>query len=239
MMRRLALWCAVGCPCLALVYVGLAVILGLVAVNRDFHPPPLSEAGVSIYLRTNGIHADVVLPTRWRGHDWSRILPPSHMRSVREAADWIAFGWGDRAFMLETPTWQDMRLGTSLKALSGSGTGAMHVEYIGTPDHFDVVRVRINEAQHARLISAIEKSFRRGVDGQPIRIDAPGYFERDAFYEAVRGWSWRFTCNEWVRSVLSDAGLPVPVWAPFERTLFWHLPTANATQQRRYSLGGT
>src|SRR5262245_52632038 len=240
MTRRLALWCTAALPCLALVYLGLAAMLGLVAVNRDFRPPPISDAGVSIYVRTNGIHADVVLPTRWRDHDWSRILPPAHMRGVKEATDWIAFGWGDRAFMLETPTWRDMRLSTSLKALTGLGTGAMHVEYVDTPDDFDVARVRIGEAQHARLVAAIEKSFRRREDGQPIRIEAPGYSERDAFYEAVRTWSLRFTCNEWVRSVLSDAGLPMPVWAPVERTLFWHLPTANATQlPARYSLGGT
>jgi len=240
MMRRLALWCAASGPCLVLVYLGLAGVLGLVTVNRDFRSPALSETGVWVYVRTNGVHADLVLPTHWRDHDWSRIFPPSHMRSVKQATDWIAFGWGDREFMLETPTWRDIRLGTSLKALIGWGAGAMHVEYVDAPEDFDVARVRINEAQHARLVAAIEKSFRQTEDGQPVRIDAPGYFERDAFYEAVARWSWRFTCNEWVRGVLSEAGLPVPVWAPFERTLFWHLPTANTTQQpQRYSLGGT
>jgi len=203
-------------------------VLGLISVNRDFRSTPLAAGGVAIYLRTNRVHADIVLPTHQRSHDWSVTFPATQMRALINPAPWIAFGWGDRAFMLQTPTWRDIRLGTSLRALAGVGPGAMHVEYVARPDDFEVAQLRISEAQYARLVEAIRNSFRYASDGKPIRIDAPGYSDADAFFEAVPVYSWRFTCNEWVRTILSDAGLPAPLWAPFERVLFWHLPTPSA-----------
>jgi len=228
MSRRLAVWGAAVVPGALLVYLLLAGVFGLIEVNRDFRSSTVAEGGVAIYVRTNGVHADIVLPTQVHGHDWSNAFPPSQMRSLAEPAAWIAFGWGDRAFMLETPTWRDFRLGTALKALAGVGPGAMHVEYVAQPYDFDVSELLISREQHVRLVAAIRRSFRRGADGSPIRIDAPGYFVTDAFYEAIPTYSLRFTCNEWVRSVLSDSGLPAPAWAPFERTLFWYLPKRAA-----------
>jgi uncharacterized protein (TIGR02117 family) len=157
------------------------------------------------------------------------------MRLLAAPAPWIAFGWGDRAFMLETPTWRDLRFGTSLRALAGLGDGAMHVEYIIRPEDYAVVPVQVSRAQHAHLVALIGASFRRTPAGAPIRIHAPGYFDTDAFYEAIPRYTFWFTCNEWVRVVLSRAGLPAPLWAPFERPLFWHLPKADAG----HSFGGT
>jgi uncharacterized protein (TIGR02117 family) len=224
--RRWAVWCAGIVPALAFLYLLLAAVLGLIAVNRDFRSTPVAAGGIAIYLRTNGVHAEIVLPTRVRDHDWSIAFPSFQKRALQTPAPWIAFGWGDRAFMLETPTWRDIRLGTSLRAIAGLGSGAMHVDYVTRPEDYEVALLQISAAQHARLISAIENSFRHAADGRPIRIDAPGYDDTDAFYEAIPRYSWWFTCNEWVRSVTSDAGLPMPLWAPFERTLFWHLPAA-------------
>jgi uncharacterized protein (TIGR02117 family) len=228
MTRRALLWCAALLLLPPVVYLLLAGVFGLIGVNRDFHATASSEGGVAIYLRTNGVHADIVLPTRSSNYDWSRLIPASQMRSLAHPTPWIEFGWGDRAFMLETPTWHDLRLSTSIKALAGWGPSAMHVEYVARPRDYDVAELHISEAQHERLLRAILQSFRRRPDGRVIRIDAPGYFDTDAFFDAVPSYSLRLTCNEWVRSVASEAGLPMPAWAPFEGALFWHLPDTAA-----------
>ena len=230
MNRRLAAWSAGLLPGLVSLYILLAGAAGAIAVNREFRPTPVAAGGIAIYLRTNGFHADIVVPTDSGDQDWSAWFPPSDMRATERPTAWIAFSWGDRAFMLETPTWRDIRLGTSLRALAGLGMGAMHVEYVRRPHDYTAARLQISAAQYARLVDAIENSFRRAADGRPTRIDAPGYSDTDAFYEATSTYSLRFTCNEWVRTVLSDAGLPMPVWAPFERTLFWHLPDETAVR---------
>ncbi|MCX8116114.1 MAG: DUF2459 domain-containing protein, partial [Burkholderiaceae bacterium] len=65
--------------------------------------------------------------------------------------------------------------------------------------------------------------YKRQADGRPLRIDAPGYFDTDAFYEAVPVYTLWFTCNEWVRRGLADAGVRTAAWAPFDTAIFWQL----------------
>src|SRR4030095_12089730 len=96
-------------------YVITAVELGAISVNDACVETP---EGVPIYLRTNGVHAELILPTRAGNTDWSLAHPPAHMRSLSEPLEWVAFGWGDRGFFAHTPTWADLKLGTALIAMS-------------------------------------------------------------------------------------------------------------------------
>ena len=120
----------------------------------------------------------------WTDIDWSAEFPARDMSGLVAPASWIAFGWGDRGFMLTTPTWADLRPGTAFIALSGLGRGAMHVEYVDSPGAYDARRVRLSAEQYRRLAAFIRDSFVRDAGGAVRRIDAPGYFDTDAFYEA-------------------------------------------------------
>lgn len=201
-------------------YVLLAVALGAWPVNRGFVEAP---DGVTIYVRTNGVHAEIVVPTRAAGTDWSLDHPPQHFRRLEAPLAWIAFGWGDRDFYLNTPTWRELRLRTALVALSGLGQGAMHVEYVDRLEAYASQRVRISPAQYRRLVEYLRVSFRRDGEGRPLRIDAPGYFETDAFYEAIPVYTFWYTCNEWVRRGLAHAGVRTAAWAPFDIAIFRQL----------------
>src|SRR3546814_5762847 len=54
--------------------------------------------------------SDLVLPRRAAGVDWTRLVKPAHFGDPRYAGfDHLAFGWGERHFYLETPTWADVR----------------------------------------------------------------------------------------------------------------------------------
>ncbi len=201
-------------------YLAAALVLGALPVNRSFVEAP---DGVAIYVRTNGVHAEIVAPTRAVGVDWSIDHPPQHFGRLAAPLAWIAFGWGDRDFYLNTPTWRELRLRTALVALSGLGQGAMHVEYLDRPEAYAAKRVRISPAQYRRLVDYLRASFRRDDAGRPLRIDAPGYFDTDAFYEAIPVYTFWFTCNEWVRHGLAHAGVRTAAWAPFDNAIFRQL----------------
>lgn len=205
---------------IAAMYVTTAIVLGAIPVNRGFVEP---ADGVTIYVRTNGVHAELVLPTRSADVDWSTEHPPAHMKSLVQPLEWIAFGWGDLGFFANTPTWADLRLDTALTALTGLGAGAMHVEYIESPRSYKAHEVMISKAQYAQLVSYIRRSFRRDAAGRPDRADVPGYFNRDAFYEASSGYRFWYTCNDWVRKGLSETGVRAPLWAPFDTAIFYQL----------------
>lgn len=221
----------VGTVALALVavplgYLAAAVLLGVTPVNRDF-APATGAGAVAIYVRTNGVHAEFVLPAR-APYDWTRELPPSAVvDAARLPADtrfeWIAFGWGDRAFYLETPTWRDLRLTTALNALAGRGPAAMHVEYLQRPHDYSARRVDLGAGQYARIVDYVRAGFARDAKGAVVRIDHPGYFATDAFFEGNGRYSPRLTSNEWVRRGLAEAGARTAAWSPFDVAIFWHL----------------
>lgn len=217
-------WLVAALIVISATYVTAAVALGAIPVNSSFAESP---EGVPIYLRTNGVHAELILPTRAGSIDWSIEHPPAHMRSLAEPLEWIAFGWGDRGFFAHTPTWADLKVETALMALSGFGPGAMHVEYIESPRAYKAREVKISPEQYARLVAFIRASFTRDATGRPHRTNLPGYFSNDAFYEASSGYKFWVTCNDWVRKALTDAGVRAPLWAPFDTALFYQLGKIN------------
>jgi uncharacterized protein (TIGR02117 family) len=226
-MRRGLAWLAAALAAVPLAYLLLALVLGLTPVNRDFRPTPPQAGGVTIYLRTNGVHAELVLPAA-APYDWRSELPPAEVvDAARLAAPpplaWIALGWGDRDFFIRTRTWDDLRLGSAASALLGLGPAAMHVEYLARPQDYRAQRIDLSPAQYARLVDGLRAGFARDAAGRPRRIDDSGYFDTDAFYEGTGRYSARLTCNEWIRRVLAGAGVRTASWAPFETALFWHL----------------
>jgi uncharacterized protein (TIGR02117 family) len=86
-----------------------------------------------------------------------------------------------------------------------------------------VQRIDLNAEQYTRLVAGLRAGFARGADGRPGRIDDPGYFDTDAFYEGTGRYTAWLTCNEWIRRVLAGAGVRTAVWSPFEAALFWQL----------------
>jgi uncharacterized protein (TIGR02117 family) len=77
--------------------------------------------------------------------------------------------------------------------------------------------------QYARLVEILRAGFVRDTGGRPRRIDDPGYFDTDAFYEGTGRYTLWLTSNEWIRRVLAGAGVRTAAWAPFDAALFWHL----------------
>jgi uncharacterized protein (TIGR02117 family) len=206
--RRLLLAAAA----LPLLYL-LAVLAGaLLTVNGGWKEP---ERGTTIYLRSNGIHVDIVMPAEAEGLDWRPLLPPSDFADPPADARWFGFGAGERRVYLETPRWRDITLGTMWAALSG-GERILHVDRTRSPGA-ELHALRLRPEEYRRLWAAIRTDF----DGPPRRIDHPGYGPDDAFYEARGKASAVNTCNNWVADKLRLAGVETSLWSPFAQGLLW------------------
>ena len=203
-------------------YLLAALVGSLVPVNSAWREP---ERGITVYLADNGLHADLVLPVRAAGLDWSPLVPRSDMADVAPAAQWIAFGAGERRVYLDTPTWADITPRTAWAALTG-GERVMHVEYTADPT-YAARAFRVTPEQYRRLWTAIRAEFRLDAKGRPVRIDHPGYGPRDAFYEGVGRASALSTCNNWVAGRLRLAGVKTSLWPPFAQGLLWRYAKAE------------
>lgn len=195
----------------------LAALAGsLIPVNRGWQEP---DEGVTVYLANNGLHADLVMPVKAEGLDWSPLLPRSDFAAPDPQAKWIAFGAGEERVYLETPRWRDIKLRTIWSALTG-GNRVMHIEWVTNPAYADRA-IRLRPEEYRRLWTAVRADFQLSERGRPIRIDAPGYGPSDAFYRAGGRFSAIQTCNSWLAGKLRLAGIETSAWPPFVQGLTW------------------
>jgi uncharacterized protein (TIGR02117 family) len=205
-----------------LLYAGAVLVLGLIPCNRDFRP---ADNGIDIYISSNGVHADLLLPQQSVVLDWRSILPASDFNRPDPAASYLAIGWGDRDFYLNTPTWAELKLSTAVYALSGRDSSLLHVEPVRPPLPSPTLRHLRLSPQQLRLLDAyILRSFALDAGGHPQRIAGAHYYAHDAFYQAHGAYSLLNTCNEWARSGLAEAGVRSPLWSPLTFGIFHQLP---------------
>lgn len=177
------------------------------------------EKGVTVYIASNGIHADIVMPAKAEGLDWRPFVPKSDFGASSPDARWVAFGAGEERVYLDTPRWRDIKPGTIWAALSG-GRRVMHVEWVSSPDYMDRA-IRLRPDEYRRLWTAIRADFKLDANGKPERVNHPGYGRSDAFYWAVGKTNAIRTCNSWAGGKLRLAGVKASVWSPFVQGLTW------------------
>src|SRR5690242_9439792 len=109
-----------------------AVLMGsIIPANIAASRP---NEGVRIYVADNGVHTDLVLPVAAAGVDWRDLVRAEDIADARQSAlPYLTFGWGDRDFYLNTPSWSQMNLGRVVAALSGLGSTVLHVGHVPDP----------------------------------------------------------------------------------------------------------
>lgn len=191
------------------------VLIGLIPVNNDFKNEP---NGIEIFVASNAIHADIIVPVKSDVIDWRNRFSESEFGGPVGERSHIAFGWGDRGFFLETEKWEDLRLGTAANALLMPSKTCVHVSFT-RPGYFtNSVSVRISPEKYKRLVEFIQSSFQKDKDGEVIHIKNYSYSSTDAFYEGRGRYHLFNTCNSWVGRGLKTAGVRVPWLSPLPRT---------------------
>ena len=204
--------CVVGLPIL---YVGVAFILSRISVAKT---ALTAAADVTVFLHSNGVHTDIVLPIKTSQMDWSRQLPFANIPSQDSTMRYIAFGWGDKGLYLDTPTWADLKVSTAFVAAFWLGTAAMHTTYFHHLESGpDTIPLQLSHAEYARLISYIQQSFKLDAAGRVQHIQGHSYGRDDAFYEAHRVYSFLYTCNTWTNNALKASGQKACLWTPSDK----------------------
>ena len=205
-------------------YFGLAAAASRVSLNQPYAAP---LDGVRIGLMSNGAHANLHLPVTTAQIDWRTVFPPSDFARLPDQLETIAFGWGHQEFYLNTPTWDDLDPMIGLRAIFGIGPSALQVAYWHDVAETEAyVETAITEAAYQVLVDHMLATLSPGSAGEPQVIPHDRYSGFDRFYQATGRYSFAYTCNEWVRQGLFEAGLPVPLWSPFPAALLRHLAGA-------------
>jgi uncharacterized protein (TIGR02117 family) len=206
----------------ALLYVIVAFGFLLFPANQHAASAPTE---VDAYIISNGVHTDFLLPVQTSAIDWKSIFDPHAVTDPAVATDYIAIGWGDREFYLNTPEWKDLTASRAFHALFGHDSSLIHVEYFSRDDvtHFSQrYRLHLTQAQYKSLVNYVLNStaLQHG-SAQPIA--GRHYGSDDAFFEANGHYNLYTTCNTWTGDGLQVAGVPVSRWTPFDGLVYWGL----------------
>jgi uncharacterized protein (TIGR02117 family) len=202
-----------------ILYIGFAYGLSAITVNSSFIP--CDKDAIDVYILTNGVHTDIVVPISNQYVDWRNLVSPSDAKVLNAEAKNVAFGWGDKGFYLETPTWADLKFSTAFKACFYLSTSAMHVSFYNAMKESPTCRkICISKQNYLDLAKYIRSSFELDKNGNSQHILNASYSDNDAFYEANGKYSLFFTCNTWANGGLKSAGLRCCFWTPFQQAIF-------------------
>lgn len=176
---------------------------------------------ITIYLTSNGVHSDFVMPIKNKQFDWGKKLDLTDAFKQDSTRNWIAVGWGDKNFFLKTKNWDDLTVGTALKAVFGLGTGAIHVVQIKEPDAKspDVVKLKLNAMEYGQLCKYIDKGLLKK-NGKLSPVKNHPYSKYDFFFDSSSSYSMIYTCNSWTNTGLKRSYQKACLWTPFKDGIF-------------------
>jgi len=181
------------------------------------HPPAQNcTSGKEIYISTNGVHLDIILPVN--------EINDALLNQLEISANtrFVAFGWGDKQFYINTPEWKDLTFPVAFKALFLKSETAMHVtRYKQVYPSWN--RIVICPQQVETLNRYILKSFAHKENDNISKIPITGYGNNDTFYNATGSFSLFHTCNVWVNNALKEAGIRTAIWSPFDVGVLYHI----------------
>lgn len=210
------------------VILGIVIIYVILGLLIPYIPVSAKDDGqkkeIPIYIYTNGVHTDIVMPVKNDLQDWSAKIPFADTKSKKTDYQYIGIGWGDKGFYLDTPTWADLKFSTAVKAAFWLSDSAMHCTYYrAMKEGEDCKMIMISRGQYENLVKFVEDKFDRDQNGKFMLIPTDAvYGDNDAFYDAKGTYSFLYTCNTWSNNALKAAGQKAALWTPSDFGIFQH-----------------
>lgn len=170
----------------------------------------------TIYVLGDTMHTNLLLPVENGAFDWGRVLPLSSLGHKETAPfRYLEFGWGDRRWYIETPSWEQMDKRDILRVLFFPGnTSALYVRgHTDLPNYPAIKRacLQLSREDYLALVRFVKNSFDLDYQGQPQKLTQQrrgdsGFYAARGYYSILR------TCNSWTAEGLQTANVNTPLW---------------------------
>lgn len=210
MLKKILKW-LLGILLIPVLYLLASSILTFIPVNIQEEN---SEKNESIYLRSNGIHLDLIIP--------KDQLSPKILDGIEysEKDQFFSFGWGDKHFYLNTPTWNDLTLRNAFHALFLKDTTLIHItRHLNLQN--DWVAIKMDQQELDQINKYIYETFSLDANDRIVLLSGKAYSIYDDFYLANGDLSCFKTCNSWVNEGLKKSGIKACLWTPFDFGLLY------------------
>jgi uncharacterized protein (TIGR02117 family) len=213
-------WAILGLISFLVLYVVAALSISKISVNADVAQ---KDKAIEIFILSNGVHTDIVVPVKNELKDWSKEIRFHQTKSKDSLVNYVAFGWGDKGFYLNTPEWSDLKASTALNAAFGLSSSAMHTTfYKNMQENASCKKIKISAEEYQKLVTYISESFECDSSKRVQWISNYSYGKRDAFYEAKGSYNLFYTCNTWANNALKIANQKASLWTVTDTGIFCH-----------------
>jgi len=223
-----------GCSLLVVILIVLAYLIliplgSLIPINLKYQPV---KDGVEVYLSTNGMHVDFILPTQNHLFDWNQLIDSQPFAKKINAYPFLGLGWGDWGFYVELDEWENLSPKLAAKTLLNPKTPTlMHITgYDKLPyEKLEVAKIVISNTQYLKLCDFIQTGFALDENQEIDHLPGLGYTEHDNFYKGQGSYHAFHTCNYWVNKGLKKIGVRTPLWSPLDKGIFYQLEKVKPT----------
>lgn len=189
----------------------------------------VTNKDIEIFLLTNGVHTDLILPAQNEIINWDTVFPFDQTKAQDRNIQYIGIGWGDKESYIEPKEWIHMTPTVAFNAAMGLGTAALHITFHKDMEINQNCRsIMIAPSQYLQLIDYIHQYTQYNENKQAISITTNKlYGDYDAFYESNNRYSILFTCNSWINAALKKADLKACKWTVFAQPIFDKYPISK------------
>lgn len=176
-----------------------------------------------VCINNDGMHTNIVLPVKNKIIDWNQFINISMIGKNRtDNYKYLTFGWGDRDFYIQTPTFAELNIVTAFKALFLPTPSTILVQgFSHIPQNRETKCVKVTKTDYLQLTQFIQNTFEFNSQNQPIII-ADGHLFSSGFYAAKGSYSILRTCNNWTAEALRKANVDTPLWAGLSSSVMLH-----------------
>ena len=213
-------WIILGIIGFLVLYVVSAFLISKITVNSEVSQ---RDKKIEIFILSNGVHTDIVVPIKNEYKDWSKEIRFQQTKSKDSLVNYLAFGWGDKGFYLNTPEWSDLKASTALNAAFGLSSSAMHTTFYKIMKEGEACKkIKISAEEYQKMVTYISDSFHRDTFKNVQWISGNSYGNRDAFYEANGSYNLFYTCNTWANNALKIANQKASLWTVTDTGILCH-----------------
>lgn len=203
-------------------FYGLCGVLTMIAlltmaalIPRQWHASPkAADCRFRVYVSGGIMHTNFFVPVRNDAFDWSQHLDLSTIGKLTpDDYRYLQFGWGDRIFYVETPSWDQVSISSAVRSLVLQNPAALFVKgHTAVPQYPNETLkcIRLSEGNYLKLMRFIADSFQTN-QGKALRIGT-GQDGTSSFYAANGRYSSLKTCNSWIADGLRTADVNTPLW---------------------------
>lgn len=204
-------------------YLLVAVAGTFITTDKQQPQTITNDKTVRVYVVSNGIHTDWVLPTQHAVKNWRVHLEQTKLKKYLKAP-YIGFGWGDKDFFLKSVNANFPGIIPTLKATFLPSQSLIHLSFYQNinPSLPNIYPLDISISQYQILVKYILKSCKLNAQ-QQLQWVSSGYQSYDFFFEAKGAYHLFNTCNNWTNRGLKVMGVRTGIWTPLEQGVLYHL----------------